>query len=166
MLFVVSAKSRPALRNYLDRYLDFCADAPDTAFRAICHTSCIGRDLHRHRFACVVRDLAGLRQRLRDRLAQADMHMATPATGLSTRPRLVLAFPGQGSQFHGMAKSLAERFTGFRAILLDAAAVASSVAGFDVLALLLGDNPDANEIDKSAVAQICVSAHTTTWSWC
>ncbi|KAJ7127893.1 hypothetical protein C8R44DRAFT_616608 [Mycena epipterygia] len=109
MLFAISAKSRDALHEYLQTYLEFCANA-----RA------------------------------------ADFHASTP------NPRIILAFPGQGSQFQGMASALAGRFCAFKAILTDAANMASPLAGFDLLSLLLEGPQPAEDIDRSAVAQICI----------
>ena len=60
MLFVVSAKSAEALRQYLWKYLDFCRTAPTANFRSICYTTCLGREHYRYRFACVVRNMGNL----------------------------------------------------------------------------------------------------------
>ncbi|KAJ7482732.1 hypothetical protein FB451DRAFT_1235938 [Mycena latifolia] len=151
MIFALSAKSNDALHRYMQHYLDFCANAPETDFRAICYTSCVGRELYRHRFICVVKDLDGLVQRLKDRLSQTHA-----STSHLPNLRLILAFPGQGSQFYGMAGALAERFEDFKTILMDAASMASSLVDFDALSLLLGQDKPTGEIDKSAIAQICI----------
>ncbi|KAF8207894.1 hypothetical protein K438DRAFT_1713428 [Mycena galopus ATCC 62051] len=70
--------------------------------------------------------------------------------------RVIFAFPGQGSQFFGMAKALSERFSQFKEILVDAAKMTPPLVDFDVLSLLLGTGQPTDEIDKSAVAQICI----------
>ncbi|KAF8190650.1 hypothetical protein K438DRAFT_1970946 [Mycena galopus ATCC 62051] len=150
MVFTVSAKSPDALSSYLRQYLEFCANAPAEDFQSICYTSCVGRELYRYRFSCVVKDLDGLVQRLKDRLSQAN----SPAAPLNSR--VIFAFPGQGSQFFGMAKALSERFSQFKEILADAAEVAAPLVDFDVLSLMLGTGQPTDEIDKSAVAQICI----------
>ncbi|KAJ7768218.1 hypothetical protein B0H16DRAFT_1686400 [Mycena metata] len=150
MPFIVSAKSRDALHSYLRLYLDFCANASADDFRSICYTSCVGREHYRYRFSCVVKDLDTLVQRLKARLSEI------PSTAPSPNPRLILAFPGQGSQFYGMAQTLAARFPEFKTILTDAAARASAVADFDTLSLLLGNGAAAEEIDRSSVSQICI----------
>ncbi|KAJ7808059.1 thiolase-like protein [Mycena olivaceomarginata] len=80
MIFTVGAKSPGALHSYLRLYLDFCANAPAAEFRS-----------------CVVKDLNTLIQRPKDRLSQA--HSPTAPSNL----RVLFAFPGQGSQFYGMA---------------------------------------------------------------
>ncbi|KAJ7932975.1 thiolase-like protein, partial [Mycena leptocephala] len=70
MIFAVSAKSPDALQSYLRLYLAFCETAPASHFRSICYTSCVGREMYRYRFSCVVKDLDGLVQYLKDRLSQ------------------------------------------------------------------------------------------------
>ncbi|KAF8180341.1 hypothetical protein K438DRAFT_1725600 [Mycena galopus ATCC 62051] len=153
MIFTVSAKSPDALNSYLRQYLEFCVNAPTEDFQSICYTSCVGRELYRYRFSCVVKDLDGLVQRLKDRLSQAN----PPAPPLNSR--VIFAFPGQGSQFFGMAKTLSERFSQFKEILVDAAGMAAPLVDFDVLSLVLGTGQPTDEIDKSAVAQICIFIH-------
>ncbi|KAF8217001.1 hypothetical protein K438DRAFT_2007702 [Mycena galopus ATCC 62051] len=150
MVFVVSAKSPQVLNSYLQQYFEFCANAPAEDFRSICYTSCVGRELYRYRFSCVVKDLTGLIQRLKDRLAQVN----PPAAPLNSR--IIFAFPGQGSHFFGMAKELSERFPQFEEILVDSAKMASSLVEFDILSLMLGTGQPTDEIDKSEVAQICI----------
>ncbi|KAF8216995.1 hypothetical protein K438DRAFT_1798123 [Mycena galopus ATCC 62051] len=150
MVFAASAKSPQVLNSYLQQYLEFCANAPAEDFQSICYTSCVGRELYRYRFSCVVKDLNGLVQQLKDRLAQTN----PPAVPLNSR--IIFAFPGQGSQFFGMAKELSERFPQFKEILVDAAKMASSLVEFDILSLMLGTGQPTDEIDKSGVAQICI----------
>ncbi|KAJ7440338.1 polyketide synthetase [Mycena galericulata] len=151
MIFTLSAKSRDALRQNIQHYLEFCMSAPVTDFQSICYTSCVGRELYRHRFVCVVKDLDGLVQRLKDSLSRVHS-----TTSHNSTPRTIFAFPGQGSQFYGMASALAERFADFREIVTDAANMATSLTDLDILSLLLGRGGSAEEIDKSAVAQICI----------
>ncbi|KAK7033257.1 6-deoxyerythronolide-B synthase EryA1, modules 1 and 2 [Favolaschia claudopus] len=150
MIFTVSAKSPSALDSYLRLYLDFCANAAPEDFERICYTSCVGRELYRYRFSCVARDLDDLVLRLKQRLASGQ------ASPISASPRTIFAFPGQGSQFHGMAAQLSSRFPEFKRILTTAAEMASTLAGFDVLSLLVGDKKSSEEIHQSAVAQICI----------
>ncbi|KAF8125679.1 hypothetical protein K438DRAFT_1891701 [Mycena galopus ATCC 62051] len=150
MIFTVSAKSPDALNSYLRQYLEFCANAPAEDFQSICYTSCVGHELYRYRFSCVVKDLDGLVQQLKYRVSQANPQAAPPDS------RVIFAFPGQGSQFFGMAKALSERFSQFKEILVDAAKMTPPLVDFDVLSLLLGTGQPTDEIDKSAVAQICI----------
>jgi acyl transferase domain-containing protein len=153
MIFTVGAKSPGALHSYLRLYLDFCANAPAAEFHSICYTSCIGRDLHYYRFSCIVKDLNTLVQRLKDRLSQA--HSPTAPSNL----RVLFAFPGQGSQFYGMANALYTKFSAFRDILFDAATMASPHVDFDVLSLVVGTGQPTEEMNRSEVTQVCVRSH-------
>lgn len=149
MLFVVSGKTQAALIQYIQNYIDFCLQAPADSFRSICYTSCVGREHYRHRLACVVKDMEQLISRLKEELSDASCLRPKISS-----PCLVLGFPGQGSQYNGMAGDLANRYSGFRRILSDVCGMASSLAGFPILPLLLGT--DDSSIDQSEVAQICI----------
>ncbi|RDB30950.1 Narbonolide/10-deoxymethynolide synthase PikA4, module 6 [Hypsizygus marmoreus] len=151
LLFVVSAKTQLALLAYIQIYLDFCREAPVSSFRSICYTSCIGQEHYRYRFACAVKDMKELIFRLEERLSSGSQN----SSHLSN-PRIVFMFPGQGSQFGGMAKDLATRYSSFCSILTEYAGLASSLSGYPVLCLLLGTPNCKMDIDQSQVAQICI----------
>ena len=151
MLFVLSAKSGTALRRYLEAYLTFCRHAEARQFQDICFSACTSRDHHRFRFACVAQNLAELVSQLNSALAANTS--PPPVRKLS----LLFAFPGQGTQYTGMAAGLAKRYPGFRQILFDTAQQASSVAGLDIVELLLlPSKSDSPTIDHSHVAQVCI----------
>ena len=109
MLFVVSAKSAEALRQYLWMYLDFCRTAPTSNFRSICYTTCLGREHYRYRFACVVRNMGNLIKVLEDRLDS----MSSRASSNPAACRIAFAFPGQGSHYQAMGSDLIARYLGF-----------------------------------------------------
>lgn len=72
-------------------------------------------------------------------------------------PCLLLAFPGQGSQFQGMARDLSIGYSGFHSILVEASTRASSLTGYPILSLLVDEvSQDNINIDQSKVAQICI----------
>ncbi|RDB30947.1 6-deoxyerythronolide-B synthase EryA1, modules 1 and 2 [Hypsizygus marmoreus] len=151
LLFVISAKTQLALLAYIRLYLDFCSDAPTSAFRSICYTSCVGREHYRHRFACVARDMQQLISSLKERLfsgVQASSNLSNPC--------VAFGYPGQGSQFSGMAKDLAVQYSGFRSILSEYANLAGSLSGYPVLRLLLGTSDCNDDINQSQIAQICI----------
>jgi acyl transferase domain-containing protein len=88
--------------------------------------------------------------KLRERLTQGLKRSASP------NPGVVFGFPGQGSQFSGMAKALADRFSGFRDIIVEHASEGESLSGFPLLGLMLGTDEGDVDIDNSQVAQICI----------
>ncbi|MFF8618741.1 MupA/Atu3671 family FMN-dependent luciferase-like monooxygenase [Streptomyces sp. NPDC015350] len=72
-----------------------------------------------------------------------------------TPPRVVFMFPGQGSQYVGMARDLADRFPAFRAEVERGCALLRERNGLDVAPLLLGETSvDAEEeLQRTEVAQ-------------
>ena len=152
MTFVVSGKNQDALNEYLSLYLDFCLDADPSLFHAICYTTCVGREHYRYRFACVVNNMQDLIARLEDRLQNA----SAASAGGNAR-RILLGFPGQGSQYQGMGRYLANQYSGFRSIVTDAATKAASLTGYPILPYLLDEPaPKGLTIDHSEVAQVCI----------
>ena len=155
MLFVVSAKSTEALKQYLWKYLDFCRTAPTSNFRSICYTTCLGREHYRYRFACVVSNLGNLIKVLEDRLDSVSSR-----AGFYPPPaacRIAFAFPGQGSHYQAMASDLTARYPGFRDILDSAASAASMLSGYPISSFLVDAETSCDlAIDNSQVAQICI----------
>ncbi|KDR66936.1 hypothetical protein GALMADRAFT_232327 [Galerina marginata CBS 339.88] len=151
MIFVVSGKSQDALTQYLENYLDFCLNAPASVFHAVCYTTCVGREHYRYRFACIANNMQDLIARIEDRLQNP-----SSASGGNAR-RILLGFPGQGSQYQGMGRSLANQYSGFRAIVADAANKASALTGYPILPYLVEESaPGPLTIDHSEVAQVCI----------
>ncbi|PPQ99823.1 hypothetical protein CVT24_009617 [Panaeolus cyanescens] len=152
MLFVVSGKSSDALEEYLQNYLDFCLSAPPSSFHAICYTSCVGREHYRYRFACIANNMQDLIARIEDRIENGPN---TPAGGSARR--ILFAFPGQGSQYQGMGRYLANHYSGFRKIITEAANKAAALTGYPILPYLVEEaSPGGLSIDHSEVAQVCI----------
>ncbi|KAJ2925849.1 hypothetical protein H1R20_g11245, partial [Candolleomyces eurysporus] len=150
-LFVVSAKSPVALEEYIKLYVDFCQRSPPDQFESICYTTCVGREHYRYRFACVAENMEDLIGQLKLRLDDKDKISKTNLRNVA------LAFPGQGSQYQGMARDLALRFPSFRCILTEAGAQASFLTGLPILSHLVDlSPPPGRDLSESDVAQVCI----------
>jgi acyl transferase domain-containing protein len=151
MLFVISAKTPSALESYLHNYVDFCSQLDERHFHSLCYTTCVGRDQHRHRFACVARSLTELRGKLNNEISSLRSSRSSVVT-----PHVVFGFPGQGAQYRGMACDLSQRYSGFRTIVLKAANAATRVTSLPVLAYLMEDSsPPLTPTDDSHLGQVC-----------
>ncbi|KAF4622433.1 hypothetical protein D9613_009459 [Agrocybe pediades] len=151
MMFVVSGKSQDALTQYLENYLEFCLTAPESMFHSICYTTCVGREHYRYRFACIAHNMQDLITRIEERIQNG------PSNSSGNAKRILLAFPGQGSQYQGMGRYLANQFSGFRSIITDAANKASELTGYPILPYLLDESVSAKlTIDHSEVAPVCI----------
>ncbi|TEB25720.1 ketoacyl-synt-domain-containing protein [Coprinellus micaceus] len=143
------SKSTAALQAYIKTYVDFCQQSTADQFESICYTSCVGREHYRYRFSCVAESLEDLIGQLQEALKNK----------ASTTPfrNVAFAFPGQGSQYQGMARDLACRFPAFQRIVSEASAQASSITGLPILSYLLdAEAPQARSLSESDIAQVCI----------
>jgi len=118
-LLPLSARSPEALQSLAQAYQDFLASPEsELSLNDICYTAGMRRDHHDYRLA-----MAGYsREQLSEGL-QAFLHGET-RPGLSfgrkdsgRQRKLVFVFPGQGSQWFGMGRSLLEREPVFREVV-------------------------------------------------
>lgn len=152
MPFVVSAKSLQALRQYLINYLEFCRKALPSEFQNICYTSCVGREHYRYRFGCVASNFGDLIQNLEEELRSLSLKKDD-----NTASRILFAFPGQGSQYQGMASELASRYPEFKDILAFTSATAANLSGHRILSFLMDTTGTTDlEVDDGRLAQICI----------
>ncbi|KAJ7763905.1 hypothetical protein B0H14DRAFT_2633693 [Mycena olivaceomarginata] len=152
MIFVVSAKTTAALSAYIKLYLDFLRNADARMFHAICYTACVGREHYKHRFACVATDLADLIRQLENRAS-------TPRPIKTSHGSLVFAFPGQGTQFSGMAAALAKRHRIFRDFIFEFGHMAQELCGSPIAKMLLETDTEVEDQIRSDVDQICIFIH-------
>ncbi|MFF2653499.1 SDR family NAD(P)-dependent oxidoreductase [Streptomyces sp. NPDC058045] len=104
--FVVSARSPEALRDLARRLGERLTAAPDAVLTNLAASLLASRALFEHRAVVLAADRDTLLAELA-RLAAGDPGPATVAgTALPDAPRPVLVFPGQGSQWTGMAREL------------------------------------------------------------
>lgn len=86
---------------------------------------------------------------------------ADSKTSLLEFRRILMGFYGQGSQYQGMGRYLAQQFSGFSAIITDAANKASVLTGYPVLPFLVDQSgPPGLSIDLCFHFQYSVC----TWS--
>ncbi|MBZ4418506.1 non-ribosomal peptide synthetase/type I polyketide synthase [Myxococcus sp. RHSTA-1-4] len=117
-LLVLSARSDPALRALALRYRELLASESAPPLAELCFTAATGRNHWPHRVAAV----AGSREEMVERLDAFLQGRSVPGLhhGEARReapPRVVFLFPGQGSQYPGMARQLHDSAPVFREAL-------------------------------------------------
>lgn len=122
----LSARTPAALAQLAERYRSWLSAHPETSLSELCFTAGVGRAHFEHRAALVVNSTESAAELLG---ALADDR---PAPGLvrgtsDDRPKTAWLFPGQGSQFAGMARELFETEPVFAETMNRCAQVVDSV---------------------------------------
>jgi acyl transferase domain-containing protein len=136
LLWVLSARTETALRSYATRLLDFAQNAADADLAAAATTL-----QRRARFARRAVVLAGDRDDLLAGLtaiASGSPHALVTVGTAADDVEPVFVFPGQGSQWAGMAAELMESHPGFRGELLRCAEAFAPYTGWSVMDVLSG----------------------------
>ncbi|GAB3844843.1 hypothetical protein GCM10027610_060000 [Dactylosporangium cerinum] len=149
--WVLSAKTEPALRAQAARLRDHLDTHPDADPATIGSALATTRTRFTHRAAIVADGPDELRQAL-DALAAGEPSAAVVTGTAAGSARTVFVFPGQGSQWAGMAAELLETAPVFRDRLLQCAAALRPHTGWDVLDVLTG-HPDAPPLERADVVQ-------------
>ncbi|OON27073.1 hypothetical protein BSA16_33935, partial [Micromonospora sp. Rc5] len=144
---LVSARSARALRDQAARLRTHLADDPALDLVDLAYSLATGRAHHPYRQVTVAADresaLAGLAA-----IAEADHHAGIP----DGTPKVVFVFPGQGSQWAGMALDLLESSPVFRDRMDQCAAELSRLVDWNPEDVLRGA-PDAPPMDRVDVVQ-------------
>jgi acyl transferase domain-containing protein len=142
-LVTLSAKSPDALSAAVR---DWCGllrrpgEPSAPAMRDLAYTSTRRRTHHDHRLAVAARSHDELREHLEAHLAgEARPGLATGRAARGRRRRLVFVFPGQGSQWFGMARGLARREPAFLEALERCGAAIRREVGWSLLDELHAD---------------------------
>ena len=149
----LSARSPEALQELSARYRDWLDANPGAAIMDVCATAGSGRSHLEHRAALVVNS------RTRARRLLVAVHEQNPAPGLvrgvsSDRPKTAWLFPGQGTQYPGMAKSLFDSEPVFADTLRRCAQAVDATLPAPLLEVIFGD--DANTLSHTSFAQIAL----------
>ncbi|HEX4038892.1 MAG TPA: SDR family NAD(P)-dependent oxidoreductase [Acidobacteriaceae bacterium] len=131
-LLALSARSESALEGLRQRYAEYLASSHEPLGN-ICFTAGSGRAHFEQRAAFVASDRDAMR---------AALEAAPAAAGLSHEsPPVVFLFPGQGAQYHGMARQLYEGQPVFRKELDACAELLGASMQAPLLEVLWGSDP-------------------------
>ena len=142
MVLPVSARTPAALAQTAANYRDWLNEHPEASLADVCLTAGTARAHFEHRAACVVSSLDSARELL-DALADD-----RPAPGLvrgdsGDAPKTAWLFPGQGSQYVGMARELFETEPVFAETMTRVADAVADVIGTPLLDVIFAaDDPE------------------------
>ncbi|MEU6547769.1 SDR family NAD(P)-dependent oxidoreductase [Streptomyces sp. NPDC046859] len=152
-LFPLSARSLPALGAQAARLLDHLDAHPGLPLPAVAATLAHHRTHFEHRAVVRAADRDGLLRALRA-LAEgtADDDVVTGPPRTARTGKVAFVFPGQGSQWPGMARDLLDRDPVFADELDRCDAALRPFTGWSVASVLRGD-PAAPDLDPVDVVQ-------------
>ncbi|MFF8104482.1 type I polyketide synthase [Streptomyces sp. NPDC016640] len=148
---MLSAHSEAALREQARRLRAGFLARPDRRPADVGHALLSTRARFGRRAAVVGESVAELAEVL-DAVAEGSPHPLAATGTAGTADRVVFVFPGQGSQWAGMAEGLLERSGAFRSAAESCDAALRPHLGWSVLSVLRGE-PDAPSLDRVDVVQ-------------
>ncbi|MEM8502457.1 MAG: SDR family NAD(P)-dependent oxidoreductase [Cyanobacteria bacterium P01_D01_bin.1] len=129
-IFVLSAKSEPALKALAQKYVDFLVNHSDVAISDVCFTLGAGRSHFPYRLSLVASSAADLRTQLQDWLLNSHTTAAVE--------KVAFLFTGQGAQSVCMGKALYEAQPAFHR-QIDRCAEILKQYDLDLLNVLFGE---------------------------
>ncbi|WP_437308061.1 SDR family NAD(P)-dependent oxidoreductase [Sorangium sp. So ce388] len=149
--FVLSARTEAALRGQAERLLAHLAAQPDVSLLDLSYSLATTRSHFEHRAVLVAHDRRALVDAL-DALAQGRSASDTVLGPREGGGKVVFVFPGQGSQWTGMALSLLETSEVFRERLEACERALSPHVDWSLLAVLRSE-AGAPSLDRVDVVQ-------------
>ncbi|MBD0422636.1 SDR family NAD(P)-dependent oxidoreductase [Streptomyces sp. TRM S81-3] len=148
---LVSAHTEDALTTAVHRMADHLETVAPDAFYDTAWTACRRRRLHPHRAVVLARTPEQAADRLRERAASPAVP-PPPVTGRAASGRVVFAFSGNGSQWHGMGADLMAAVPAFRAAVTEADAALTPLLGWSVAEELAAPG-EHSRMDRTEIAQ-------------
>lgn len=144
----VSARDQAAVEEYLSALADHVSSAGGAPLADVATTLQLGRTRFTRRAAVVARDRDGAQAALRTR-------MTRPAMAAEDSPEIAFLFPGQGSQYPGMARDLYARQPLFRELFDQVAGLFEPELGLDLRTVLFDDRGDGADhpVNRTSLTQ-------------
>ena len=169
-LVVLSGQSEAAVRSQVARLHEHVQSHPEQSLVDVAFSLATTRSVQDHRLAIT----ATSREGLLEQLSATERGLVIPGVKSGraipgSKPKLVFVFPGQGSQWLGMGRSLLASEPVFRAALTACDAAIQAEAGFSVLSELAADEATSClgriEIVQPVLFAMSVALATLWSSW-
>lgn len=143
----ISARSAESLALMAKQYQERLASTNVTSLGDLCFTAATRRTHYEHRIAAVGRTPDELSQSIAKQLSKQSIVRRS-----TSNPRIVFVFPGQGSQWLGMGRTLLQREPVFRDAIVRCDAAIRTETGWSVRDELEA-TPDRSRLDHIDVVQ-------------
>jgi acyl transferase domain-containing protein/NADPH:quinone reductase-like Zn-dependent oxidoreductase len=133
-VLLISAHTPAALRQLAGAYVEYLTQADQASLDDICTTAALRRTHHEHRATVVASTTAEAADHLQAFLAgETRAGLATAVAGPERAHKVVFIFPGQGSQWLGMARSLSASEPAFAEALRRCDTAVRHLTGWSVI---------------------------------
>ncbi|KJS58995.1 hybrid non-ribosomal peptide synthetase/type I polyketide synthase [Streptomyces rubellomurinus] len=149
---LLSAQTPQALRAQAARWADWLTEHPATPLLDLARTAALHRTHLEHRAAVTAGSAAEAALGLRA-LAEGAAPRELVQGRAAARGRAVFVFPGQGSQWREMGRTLLDESAVFRAAVEECDAALRPHTGWSVRALLAGEGADLPDFERIDVLQ-------------
>ena len=146
-LLTLSAHTKEALHQLVQRYIQHIEAHPDTDLGDLCFTANTGRKHFEHRIAVVAESIPGLHTQLKT--AQATIS----AQQENVTPTIAFLFTGQGSQYINMGRTLYDTEPTFRATLDRCETILQNLGIESILSVLFSSSEHDLSLDNTAYIQ-------------
>ncbi|WP_292877327.1 non-ribosomal peptide synthetase/type I polyketide synthase [Nostoc sp. NMS1] len=153
-LLTLSAKSKPALRELVQRYQTFLERNSAASLADICFTANTGRSHFDHRLAIAAESTIQLRETL-DAFASGKQTSKLVSNQLDSkqRPKIAFLFTGQGSQYIEMGRQLYDTQPTFRQTLDYCDEILRPYLEKPLLSVLYPTSQESSLLDQTAYTQ-------------
>ncbi|MES2299305.1 MAG: amino acid adenylation domain-containing protein [Pseudomonadota bacterium] len=147
-VLLLSARSAAALDEAGAKLAAFLEENPDTNLADAAHTLQCGREQFNHRRAVACTNVASALAQLRAPAAG----MALSPAAMSANAPVVFMFPGGGTQYVNMGRSLYQDAPVFRAVIDECAAILAPILGVDVRTVLFPEQTGDCALEQMPLA--------------
>ncbi len=146
-LLTLSAHTKEALHELVQRYIQHNKTYPDTNLGDLCFTANTGRKHFEHRMAVVAKSMSDLHTQLETAQTSisAQKEIATPT--------IAFLFTGQGSQYINMGRTLYDTEPTFRAVLDRCESILQNLGIESILSVIFGSSEHGFSLDNTAYTQ-------------
>ncbi|MEU5404383.1 type I polyketide synthase, partial [Streptomyces sp. NPDC005963] len=159
--WLLSAHSDTALKDQATQLATYLNTHPHTHPNTIAHTLATGRSHQHHRAVITHTNTTTLNQALTALTQQTEHPNLTQAT-TTTPGKTVFVFPGQGSQWDGMARDLLNTSPTFTQHLTEVSNAIETHTGWNLLTLLTQPHPNHPPLDRVDIIQPALFAVMTS----
>jgi amino acid adenylation domain-containing protein len=152
-ILTLSARSRKALLEAVDRHRGFLAADEEISLADVCFSANAGRRHFEHRLAVVAESTEQLRERLSAGASGRRIKGVISNRAVAPQPKIAFLFTGQGAQYRGMGREVYETQPTFRRELDRCAEILRPHLEQPLLEVLYSEDGASSLLDQTAYTQ-------------